>query len=272
MKISHFAVAGLVAVGLSHATVHFPFPQNLDYGNANAATLTDKATAATQLQTAFDYYYTTFYRENGDYACIRADPGDNQCFSEGIGYGMLMMVYFSNNEKNYQTEFDKLWALYKAAEDKYGLMNWKIGNADPTQVWGEYAATDAEVDVAAALIMASYQFGDETYLSEAKTLLQNVRSEKSGKKDIIKIEGDVSRLNFDILGYLDPQISITVIENGHITNKIRPQQPKRLVNIIKCTNPRCITAIEQDCDQIFALTPSGRYRCVYCEQEFKVKP
>ena len=103
-------------------------------------------------------------------------------------------------------------------------------------------------------------------------LLQNVRSEKSGKKDIIKIEGDVSRLNFDILGYLDPQISITVIENGHITNKIRPQQPKRLVNIIKCTNPRCITAIEQDCDQIFALTPSGRYRCVYCEQEFKVKP
>lgn len=103
-------------------------------------------------------------------------------------------------------------------------------------------------------------------------LLQNVRSEKSGKKDIIKIEGDVSRLNFDILGYLDPQISITVIENGHITNKIRPQQPKRLVNIIKCTNPRCITAIEQYCDQIFALTPSGRYRCVYCEQEFKVKP
>lgn len=176
MKISHFAVAGLVSVGLSHATVHFPFPQNLDYGNANAATLTDKATAATQLQTAFDYYYTTFYRENGDYACIRADPGDNQCFSEGIGYGMLMMVYFSNNEKNYQTEFDKLWALYKAAEDKYGLMNWKIGNADPTQVWGEYAATDAEVDVAAALIMASYQFGDATYLSEAKTLLQNVRT------------------------------------------------------------------------------------------------
>ena len=103
-------------------------------------------------------------------------------------------------------------------------------------------------------------------------IIKNARSNKMGRKDIIKIEGDVSRLNFDILGYLDPQISITVIENGHITNKIRPQQPKRLVNIIKCTNPRCITAIEQDCDQIFALTPSGRYRCVYCEQEFKVKP
>lgn len=103
-------------------------------------------------------------------------------------------------------------------------------------------------------------------------LLQNVRSEKTGKKDIIKIEGDVSRLNFDILGYLDPKISITVIEKGHITQKIRPRQPRQLVNVIKCTNPRCITAIEEGCDHIFALTPSGRYRCIYCEQEFKVKP
>lgn len=103
-------------------------------------------------------------------------------------------------------------------------------------------------------------------------LLQNVRSQKTGKKDIIKIEGDVRGLNFDILGYVDPKISITVIEDGHITRKIRPQQPKRLVNVIKCTNPRCVTSIEEGCDHIFALTPSGRYRCVYCEQEFTVKP
>ena len=80
-------------------------------------------------------------------------------------------------------------------------------------------------------------------LSEASVaLLQNVRSQKSGKKDIIKIEGDISGL------------------------------PKRLVNVIKCTNPRCITSLETGCDHIFALTPSGRYRCVYCEQEFKVRP
>lgn len=103
-------------------------------------------------------------------------------------------------------------------------------------------------------------------------LLQNVRSQKTGKKDIIKIEGDVSRLSFDILGYLDPQISITVIENGTVSKKIRPEQPKRLVNVIKCKNPRCITSLEEGCDHIFALTPSGRYRCVYCEQEFSVKP
>lgn len=103
-------------------------------------------------------------------------------------------------------------------------------------------------------------------------LLQNVRSQKTGKKDIIKIEGDVSGLNFDILGYLDPQIAITVIENGTVSKKIRPEQPKRLVNVIKCKNPRCITSMEEGCDHIFALTPSGRYRCIYCEQEFSVKP
>ena len=103
-------------------------------------------------------------------------------------------------------------------------------------------------------------------------LLQNVRSQKTGKKDSIKIEGDVSGLNFDILGYLDPQISITVIENGTVSKKIRPEQPKRLVNVIKCKNPRCITSLEEGCDHIFALTPSGRYRCIYCEQEFSVKP
>ena len=102
-------------------------------------------------------------------------------------------------------------------------------------------------------------------------LLQNVRSQKTGKKDIIKIEGDVSGLNFDILGYLDPQISITVIENGTVSKKIRPEQPKRLVNVIKCKNPRCITSMEEGCDHIFALTPSGRYRCIYCDAERKPK-
>ena len=100
-------------------------------------------------------------------------------------------------------------------------------------------------------------------------LLQNVRSQKTGKKDIIKIEGDVSRLNFDILGYLDPQISITVIENGTVSKKIRPEQPKRLVNVIKCKNPRCITSVEQELPQEFVLTDREKrvYRCRYCETQ-----
>ena len=121
--------------------------------------------------------------------------------------------------------------------------------------------------------LALYHLMELEKLSDASVaLLQNVRSQKTGKKDIIKVEGDVSGLNFDILGYLDPQISITVIENGHVSKKIRPEQPKRLVNVIKCKNPRCITSMEEGCDHIFALTPSGRYRCMYCEQEFSVKP
>ena len=121
--------------------------------------------------------------------------------------------------------------------------------------------------------LALYHLMELEKLNDASVaLLQNVRSQKTGKKDIIKIEGDVSGLNFDILGYLDPRISITVIENGHVSKKIRPEQPKRLVNVIKCKNPRCITSIEEGCDHIFALTPSGRYRCMYCEQEFSVKP
>lgn len=103
-------------------------------------------------------------------------------------------------------------------------------------------------------------------------LLQNVRSQKAGKKDIIKIEGNVSGLSFDTLAYVDPKISITVIQDGKVAEKKHPEQPKRLVNVIKCTNPRCITSIEEGCDHIFALTPSGRYRCIYCEQEFRVKP
>ena len=121
--------------------------------------------------------------------------------------------------------------------------------------------------------LALYHMMELEKLTNASVaLLQNVRSQKDGKKDIIKIEGDVSGLNFDILAYVDPKISITLIKDGHVTEKKHPEQPKRLVNVIKCTNQRCITSIEEGCDHIFALTPSGRYRCIYCEQEFRVKP
>ena len=84
-------------------------------------------------------------------------------------------------------------------------------------------------------------------------LIQNARSRKSasGRKDIIKVEGDASWLNLDVLAYLDPDISVTVIENG---------------------KPRCISSIEEECDQIFELSSNGKYRCLYCEQELQVKP
>ena len=103
-------------------------------------------------------------------------------------------------------------------------------------------------------------------------IIKNARSNKMGKKDIIKVEGDASWLNLDVLAYLDPDISVTVIENGKAVKKEKPQLPKRLVNIVRCKNPRCISSIEEECDQIFELSSNGKYRCIYCEQELQVKP
>lgn len=105
-------------------------------------------------------------------------------------------------------------------------------------------------------------------------LIQNARSHKApnGRKDMIKIEGDASWLKLDVLAYLDPNISVTVIQDGKAIRKEKPLPPKRLVNIVRCRNPRCISSIEEECDQLFELSSNGKYRCVYCEQELQVKP
>ncbi len=103
-------------------------------------------------------------------------------------------------------------------------------------------------------------------------LIQNVRSNKSGKKDIIKIEGDVSALNLNILAYLDPGITVATIQDGKIVSKKRPDLPRKLVNVIRCRNPRCITSVEEECEHIFLLSSTGQYRCAYCEQAFEMKP
>ncbi len=94
-------------------------------------------------------------------------------------------------------------------------------------------------------------------------LIQNARSAKSptGRKDIIKVEGDASWLNLDVLAYLDPNITVTTIHDGKAVKKEKPQPPRRLVNI----------TIEEECDQIFELGAGGKYRCIYCEQELQVK-
>ena len=105
-------------------------------------------------------------------------------------------------------------------------------------------------------------------------LIQNARSHKAecGRKDIIKVEGDASWLIMDVLSYLYLNISVTIIQDGKAVKKEKPQPPKRLVNIVRCKNPRCISSIEEECDQIFELSSNGKYRCIYCEQELQVKP
>lgn len=96
-------------------------------------------------------------------------------------------------------------------------------------------------------------------------ILLNVPSSKMGKKDIIKIDKLIN-LDFTTLGYIDPDITINVINNGTVSKR-KLQLPKELRNVIKCTNPRCITVTEQELPQVFKLTdPVAReYRCLYCE-------
>ena len=98
---------------------------------------------------------------------------------------------------------------------------------------------------------------------QAVALLQSVRSEKYGTKDLIKIEGSNLPERLEILGYLDRRITLIYIKDGVVERKCQPDMPEILRNVVKCTNPRCITSIEAGCDHIFKLSPSGKYRCLY---------
>ena len=99
-------------------------------------------------------------------------------------------------------------------------------------------------------------------------LIKNVTSKKLGKKDIIKIDADIE-INLDVIGYVDPGITVNVIKNGVLADKKCIEMPKQLVNVIKCKNPRCITSVEQELDHIFRLTDAENkiYRCLYCETQ-----
>lgn len=97
-------------------------------------------------------------------------------------------------------------------------------------------------------------------------LIKNVCSKKMGKKDIIKVDAEVP-LDFDVIGFVDPEATVNIIKNGKLVEKKSIAMPSTLVNVIKCKNPRCITTCEQELDQVFKLTdPKNKtYRCVYCE-------
>lgn len=97
-------------------------------------------------------------------------------------------------------------------------------------------------------------------------LLKNVTSDKLGRKDIIKIDS-ILDLDWDVIGYVDPGITVNIIKDGKRTEKRQLNLPERITNVIRCKNPRCITSVEQELPQVFALTdPEKRiYRCIYCE-------
>ncbi len=101
-------------------------------------------------------------------------------------------------------------------------------------------------------------------------IIKNASSAKMGKKDIIKIDADIT-VNTDILGYVDPGVTVDTIRNGELVDKKKTELPERLVNILTCRNPRCITTTEQELPHIFRLTDreKGEYRCIYCETKGK---
>ena len=99
-------------------------------------------------------------------------------------------------------------------------------------------------------------------------LIKNVGSQKMAKKDIIKIDADID-FNMDILGFIDQNVTVNIIRGGEIVEKKKIALPDRLVNVIACKNPRCITSTEQELAHVFRLTDAekGVYRCLYCETQ-----
>lgn len=100
-------------------------------------------------------------------------------------------------------------------------------------------------------------------------LIKNAHSEKKEKKDIIKIE-NVIDMDFTVLGLIDPTLTINIIQDEEIKEKIKLEMPKRVEDVIKCKNPRCITSSEKHITNIFTLLneEKGEYRCEYCDEVY----
>ena len=101
-------------------------------------------------------------------------------------------------------------------------------------------------------------------------IINNARSNAMGKKDILKVECDINTLNLDILGFIDPNITVNVIKDGEIVEKRDIYLPQEIKGVIHCHNPRCITSIEQELPHIFVLSDAEKrvYRCKYCEEKY----
>lgn len=124
--------------------------------------------------------------------------------------------------------------------------------------------------ITAGKAMKIYELLDLDKFDCCVAIIKNAKSKKFGKKDIIKIDGDID-INFDVLGFVDDKVTVCTIINGKLTKKEKIVLPKELKNVIHCKNPRCITSSEDGVDNIFYLcdNENPRYRCVYCEQEFE---
>ncbi len=120
--------------------------------------------------------------------------------------------------------------------------------------------------ITAGKSMEIYHYLGLDKLDCSVAIIKNAVSNKMGKKDIIKI-ADTLDINLDVLGYVDPDITVCYITDSKIAKKKHVELPERITNIIRCKNPRCITSVEQEIDHVFKLTDREKrtYRCIYCE-------
>ena len=122
--------------------------------------------------------------------------------------------------------------------------------------------------ISAGQAMKLYDYLNLGDLDCQVAIIKNARSTKMGKKDIIKIDKKV-KIDFGVLGYIDPNITINVIENDKKVKKFHPELKTELVDIVKCKNPRCITSVERGLKHICVLKDknTAKYRCKYCDSE-----
>ena len=118
--------------------------------------------------------------------------------------------------------------------------------------------------------MEIYQALELDKLDCSVAIIKNARSKKSGRKDIIKIEDRID-IDLDILGFIDPNITVNIVDHDTIVEKKHLSLPQRVVNVVRCKNPRCITSVEQELDHVLVLSDAARgiYRCAWCEHRYQ---
>ncbi|GFI10111.1 MAG: aspartate carbamoyltransferase regulatory subunit [Lachnospiraceae bacterium] len=121
--------------------------------------------------------------------------------------------------------------------------------------------------------MEIYKYLNLGKLDCTVAIIKNARSAKMGKKDIMKIECPIDYIDLEVLGFIDHNITVNIVKDEEIVEKMALTLPKEIRNIIRCRNPRCITSIEQELEQVFLLTNEEKeiYRCKYCEEKYKKK-
>ena len=124
--------------------------------------------------------------------------------------------------------------------------------------------------IKAGKAMEIYEALDLNNLDCQVAIISNAKSKKTGKKDIIKIDENID-LDFDKLGFLDPEVTVNIVKDNKIIEKRKLALPQQIVNVAKCKNPRCITSVERELNQVFILTDKIKnvYRCKYCETSLK---